>query len=197
MKPEDFNSFGARRGNHEVMMRGTFANIRLKNLLVPGVEGGVTRHLPSGEQLSIYDAAMRYQKEGVPLVVLAARSTAPGSSPRLGRQGHHAARRARGHRQVLRAHPPLEPGRHGRACRCSSRRARTRRRWASRATRVFSIDGIAEGLAPMKKLTVTAGATAAPPRRFTVTARIDTPNELDYYRHGGILQYVLRQLAKA
>ena len=80
MQPKDFNSYGARRGNHEVMMRGTFANVRLKNLLAPGTEGGVTRHLPDGEEMSIYDAAMKYQAEGVPLVVLAGKEYGSGSS---------------------------------------------------------------------------------------------------------------------
>jgi len=194
--PADFNSFGARRGNHEVMMRGTFANIRLKNRLVPGVEGGVTRHLPSGEQLFIYDAAMRYQKEGVPLVVIAGAEYGTGSSRDwaakgtflLGVRAVIAKSFERIHRSnlvgmgvlPLQFLPPQDATSLGLT-----------------GHEMYSIEGIAEGLAPMKKLTVTAGSHGAPPKRFTVVARIDTPNELDYYRHGGILQYVLRQLAKA
>ena len=119
--PRDFNSYGSRRGNHEVMMRGTFANIRLRNQLAPGTEGGVTLHLPDGEQMSIYDAAMRYQAEGVPLVVLGGKEYGSGSSRDWAAKGTRAARRARGDRRELRAHPPLEPDRDGRACPCSSR----------------------------------------------------------------------------
>ncbi len=94
VQPADFNSYGARRGNHEVMMRGTFANIRLRNLLLPGTEGGVTLHLPDGEQMSIYDAAMRYKADRTPLVILAGKEYGTGSFARLGRQGHDAAGRA-------------------------------------------------------------------------------------------------------
>ncbi len=111
---EDFNSYGARRGNHEVMMRGTFANVRLRNLLAPGTEGGVTLHLPDGTETSIFDAAMQYADEGIPLVVLAGREYGTGQQPRLGGEGHGPARRARRHCAELRAHPPLQPHRHGR-----------------------------------------------------------------------------------
>ena len=127
---KDFNSYGARRGNHEVMMRGTFANIRIRNEMLSNVEGGMTKHLPSGEQMPIYDAAMRYKAEGVPLVVFGGKEYGTGSLARLGGQGHHAARRQGGDRRKLRAHPPLQPGRHGRAAADRSRRARTARRWA-------------------------------------------------------------------
>ena len=115
VEPREFNSYGSRRGNHEVMIRGTFANIRLRNQLVPDVEGGVTVHLPDGEQLPISDAADRYAAEGVPLVVLAGREYGSGSSRELGGEGHAAARGARRDRAVVRADPPLEPGRNGRA----------------------------------------------------------------------------------
>ncbi len=191
VKPEDFNSFGARRGNHEVMMRGTFANIRLKNLLVPGVEGGVTKHMPSGEQLSIYDAAMRYQKEGVPLVVLAGAEYGTGSSRDwaakgtmlLGVKAVIAKSFERIHRSNLIGMGVLplqfEAGQDAASL-------------GLKGDEVISIAGIADGLAPAKKLTVKAGD-----KTFTATCRIDTPNELDYYKHGGILQYVMRQLAKA
>ena len=111
----DFNSYGARRGNHEVMMRGTFANIRIKNQMAPGVEGGVTVHYPDGEQQPIYDAAMRYKAEGTPACDLRRPRIRHGIEPRLGREGHPPAWRARGDRPELRAHPPLQPRRHGRA----------------------------------------------------------------------------------
>jgi aconitate hydratase len=196
VKPQDFNSFGARRGNHEVMMRGTFANIRLKNLLVPGVEGGVTKHQPSGEQLFIYDAAMRYQQEGVPLVVLAGAEYGTGSSRDwaakgtflLGARAVIAKSFERIHRSNLIGMGVLpaqfQPGEDAVSLGLTG-------------GETFGITGIADGLAPAKKLTVTATAQDGTVKTFTVTARIDTPNELDYYRHGGILQYVLRQLAKS
>ncbi|GMU62091.1 MAG: aconitate hydratase [Myxococcaceae bacterium] len=195
VKPEDFNSFGARRGNHEVMMRGTFANIRLKNLLVPGVEGGVTKHLPSGEQMSIFDAAMRYQKEGVPLIILGGAEYGTGSSRDwaakgtmlLGVKAVITKSFERIHRSNLIGMGVLplqfQPGEDAASL-------------GLKGDETFSISGIAEGLAPMKKLQVTAKG-AGGERTFTVTARIDTPNELDYYRHGGILQYVLRHLARS
>ena len=115
VKVADFNSYGARRGNHEVMMRGTFANIRLRNLLVPGVEGGVTVHLPSGEQTSIYDAAMRYQREHTPLIVLAGREYGTGSSRDWAAKGTMLLGVQGRDRRELRAHPSLESHRHGRA----------------------------------------------------------------------------------
>ncbi|MBX7099040.1 MAG: aconitate hydratase AcnA [Myxococcaceae bacterium] len=195
VKPEDFNSFGARRGNHEVMMRGTFANIRLKNLLTPGVEGGVTKHLPSGEQLSIYDAAMRYQKEGVPLVVLAGAEYGTGSSRDwaakgtmlLGVKAVITKSFERIHRSNLIGMGVLplqfEAGQDAASLGLDG-------------SEVFSIAGIATDLAPGKKLTVKATGKNGE-KSFTAVCRIDTPNELDYYRHGGILQYVLRSLAKS
>ena len=196
VEPADFNSYGARRGNHEVMMRGTFANIRLRNLLVPGVEGGVTVHLPSGEQGSIYDAAMRYKKEGTPLD----RARRPGVRhrllARLGGQGHDAARREGGDRRELRAHPPLQPHRHGRRARCSSSRGRTRSPWGSPGAKCSTIAGLSQ-----RRCARSARSPRRPrraqPIKFTARVRIDTPKEREYYRHGGILQYVLRQLAAA
>ncbi len=196
VKPEDFNSFGARRGNHEVMMRGTFANIRLKNLLVPGVEGGVTKHLPSGEQLSIYDAAMRYQKEGVPLVILAGAEYGTGSSRDwaakgtmlLGVKAVITKSFERIHRSNLIGMGVLP---------LQFQAGEDVKTLGLDGSELFSIAGIAEGLAPQKKLTVTAtGADGKVKTTFVATCRIDTPNELDYYKHGGILQYVLRHLAK-
>jgi aconitate hydratase len=196
VKPEEFNSFGARRGNHEVMMRGTFANIRLKNLLVPGVEGGVTKHMPSGEQMFIFDASMKYQKEGTPLVIIGGAEYGTGSSRDwaakgtmlLGVKAVITKSFERIHRSNLIGMGviPLQ--------------FQTGEDAASlglKGNESYSIAGIADGLSPAKKLTVTAKSDDGSTKTFTVTCRIDTPNELDYYKHGGILQYVLRQLAKA
>jgi aconitate hydratase len=197
VEPKDFNSYGARRGNHEVMVRGTFANIRLRNLLVPGTEGGVTVHLPSREKMSIYDAAMLYEKEKTPLVVLAGAEYGTGSSrdwaakgtQLLGVRAVIAKSFERIHRSNLVGMGVLplqfEAGEDAASLGLTGQET-------------FDIAGIADGLAPGKKLTVEVGASdKRPARRFTVTARIDTPNELDYFRNGGILPFVLRQLARA
>ncbi|MBF5043623.1 aconitate hydratase AcnA [Aggregicoccus sp. 17bor-14] len=195
VEPKDFNSYGARRGNHEVMMRGTFANIRLKNLLVPGVEGGVTVHIPTRERMSIYDASMKYQAEGTPLVVLAGAEYGTGSSRDwaakgtmlLGVKAVIAKSFERIHRSNLVGMGVLplqfQEGEDAQSLGLSGQET-------------FEVKGVAEGLSPMKKLTVKATGEKGT-KEFTVTARIDTPNELDYYRHGGILTYVLRSLAKA
>jgi aconitase A len=192
VEQKDFNSYGARRGNHEVMMRGTFANIRLRNLLVPGVEGGVTAHLPDGEQMSIYDAAMRYKKEGTPLVILAGREYGTGSSRDwaakgtmlLGVRAVIAESYERIHRSNLigMGVAPLQfmPGENVTALKLTGREQ-------------FDIEGLSQGDA--KEVTVTATADGGKPIRFKARLRIDTPKEREYYRHGGILQYVLRQLA--
>ena len=192
VQPGDFNSYGARRGNHEVMLRGTFANIRLRNLLVPGVEGGVTIHLPSGAQTSIYDAAMRYQKEGTPLVVLAGREYGTGSSRDwaakgtmlLGVKAVIADSFERIHRSNLigMGVVPLQfmPGQNAQSLGLTGHE-------------VFDISGLGKGDA--KQVAVTATPPGGKPIQFTARVRIDTPKEREYYRHGGILQYVLRQLA--
>jgi aconitate hydratase len=192
--PNDFNSYGARRGNHEVMMRGTFANIRLRNLLVPGVEGGVTVHLPDGEQASIYDVAMRYRKEGTPLVVLAGREYGTGSSRDwaakgtmlLGVRAVIAESFERIHRSNLigMGVAPLQflPGQNAASLRLTGRE-------------VFDIAGLSHGDAG--EVTVSATPQQGKTVQFTARLRIDTPKEREYYRHGGILQYVLRQLASA
>jgi aconitate hydratase len=189
--PEDFNSYGARRGNHEVMVRGTFANIRLRNRLAPGTEGGVTLHQPSGEQLSIYEASMRYAQEGVPLIVLAGKEYGSGSSrdwaakgPRLlGVRAVIAESFERIHRSNLVGMGvlPLQY--------LASQSAQS---LALSGQERFEISGIAEGVTPGKRLTVKADG-----KTFEVLARIDTPDEADYYRHGGILPYVLRGLLRA
>ena len=193
VKAADFNSYGARRGNHEVMMRGTFANIRLRNLLVPGVEGGVTVHLPSGEQTSIYDAAMRYKGEHTPLIILAGREYGTGSSRDwaakgpmlLGVRAVIAESFERIHRSNLigMGVAPLQfqPGESAKSLGLSGRE-------------VFEITGLASGDA--REVTVKATpADGGKAITFKARVRIDTPKEREYYRHGGILQYVLRQLA--
>ena len=192
--PKDFNSYGARRGNHEVMMRGTFANIRLRNLLVPGVEGGVTVHLPDGEQASIYDVAMRYRKEGTPLVVLAGREYGTGSSRDwaakgtmlLGVKAVIAESFERIHRSNLigMGVAPLQflLGQNAASLRLTGRE-------------VFDIAGLSD--ADAGEVTVSATPQQGKTVQFTARLRIDTPQEREYYRHGGILQYVLRQLASA
>jgi len=193
VKPADFNSYGARRGNHEVMMRGTFANIRLRNQLVPGVEGGITVHLPSGEQTSIYDAAMRYKEEDTALVILAGREYGTGSSRDwaakgtmlLGVRAVIAESFERIHRSNLigMGVAPLQfqPGESAKSLGLSGRET-------------FEITGLASGDA--KEVSVKATPTdGGKPLTFKARLRIDTPKEREYYRHGGILQYVLRQLA--
>ena len=194
--PRDFNSFGSRRGNHQVMMRGTFANIRLRNRLAPGTEGGWTRHLPGGEQMSIYDAATRYQAQGTPLLVLAGKEYGSGSSRDwaakgtllLGVRAVIAESFERIHRSnlVFMGVLPLV-----------FRAGETAASLGLTGAESFDLGGIADGLAPRSDVGVRATATDGTVTEFTVTARIDTPEELHYYRHGGILPYVLRQLAAA
>ncbi len=130
MKPIDFNQYGTRRGNHEVMMRGTFANIRIKNQMVPGVEGGVTIHYPDKEQMPIYDAAMRYKQEKVPLVIFAGKEYGTGSSRDWAAKGYHPARCSRGDRADLRTHPQIQPCGYGCVAAGAPKRARPGRRWA-------------------------------------------------------------------
>jgi aconitate hydratase len=191
--PKDFNQYGARRGNHEVMMRGTFANIRLKNMLAPGTEGGVAVHLPDKKQMSIYDAAMQYQKEGTPLIVVAGKEYGTGSSrdwaakgPRLlGIKAAIAETFERIHRSNLigMGIVPVvfKPGENLKTHNLTG-------------LEKFDILGIGPGLKLRQELTVKATADDGKSTEFKVICRIDTPAELDYYRHGGILEYVLRQL---
>jgi aconitate hydratase len=192
VRPVDFNSYGARRGNHEVMVRGTFANIRLRNQLAPGTEGGVTVHLPDGEAMSIYDAAMRYEKEGVPLVVIAGKEYGAGSSRDwaakgpllLGVRAVIAESYERIHRSNLVGMGVLplefEPG-------------QTPTSLGLTGQETYSIEGIG-GLSPRKKLTVHARDDSGKTTTFQTIARADTPEEVSYYQHGGILRYVLRQM---
>ena len=187
----DFNSYGSRRGNHEVMMRGTFANIRLRNELAPGTEGGVTRHLPDGEEMSIYDAAMKYAEEGTPLVVLGGKEYGSGSSRDWAAKGTNllgvraviAESFERIHRSNLvgMGVVPLQyaDGESAASLGLSGEEE-------------FAITGLAEPLnAGELPRTVTVRADD---KEFEARVRIDTPKEADYFRHGGILQYVLRSL---
>jgi aconitate hydratase len=191
VKPADFNQYGARRGNHEVMVRGTFANIRLKNLMLSGVEGGFTKHLPDGTQMAIYDAAVQYAAEHIPLIVIAGEQYGTGSSRDwaakgtllLGVRAVIAKSFERIHRSNLIGMGVLplmfEPGQDAKSLGLTG-------------DELISIDGIAGGVTPKKKLTVKAGD-----KTFTAIARVDTPQESEYIAHGGILQYVLRQRAAA
>jgi aconitate hydratase A / 2-methylisocitrate dehydratase len=187
---KDFNSYGARRGNHEVMIRGTFANIRLRNRLAPGTEGGVTMHLPDGEQMTIYDAAMRYQEEGVPLVVLAGKEYGSGSSrdwaakgPRLlGVRAVLARSYERIHRSNLVGMGILPLEFHG---------GTSVESLGLSGHETFDVVGLEDAGADAFPREVTVRADD---REFRAKVRIDTPNEVEYFRHGGILQFVLRQL---
>jgi aconitate hydratase len=189
---KDFNSLGSRRGNHEVMMRGTFANIRLRNLLAPGTEGGVTLHLPDAEPMSIFDAAMKYQQENVPLVVLAGKEYGSGSSrdwaakgPRLlGVRAVIAESYERIHRSNLVGMGILP---------LQFNNGDTAATLGLTGQEVFNIEGLGDGT--VKEVIVTATADNGQTTTFTARVRIDTPQEVEYYRNGGILQYVLRQLA--
>jgi aconitate hydratase len=193
VQPADFNQYGARRGNHEVMMRGTFANIRLRNLLLPGTEGGITLHIPSGEQLSIFDAAMRYKAEKTPLVILAGKEYGTGSSRDwaakgtmlLGVKAVIAESYERIHRSNLIGMGVLP---------LQFQSGQTAASLGLTGKERFDIQGLEQG----KAKTVTVVATpdgGGAPIRFEVRVRIDTPKERDYFQHGGILHYVLRQLA--
>jgi aconitate hydratase len=186
----DFNSYGARRGNHDVMMRGTFANIRIKNKMVPGVEGGVTRHIPTGQQMPIYDAAMLYKEAGTPLVIIAGKEYGTGSSRDWAAKGTNllgvraviAETYERIHRSNLVGmgviplqfldEVPIFDG-----------------------TETLTILGVGE-LTPRKEIAVKVTKADGMSSTFAVRVRIDTANELEYFQHGGILQYVLRNLAR-
>jgi aconitate hydratase A / 2-methylisocitrate dehydratase len=195
VEPREFNSYGARRGNHEVMMRGTFANIRLRNQLVPGVEGGWTRHLPDGEQMAIYDAAMRYQEEGVPLIVIAGKEYGTGSSrdwaakgtALLGVRAVIAESYERIHRSNLVGMGVLP---------LQFRAGESRASIGLTGGEVFDVAGIAAGLSPQQRLEVRAVREDASELKFEVIARIDTAVEVEYYRNGGILHAVLRGMAR-
>jgi aconitate hydratase len=198
VKPADFNSYGSRRGNHEVMVRGTFANVRLRNKLAPGTEGGVTRLLPEGEQMSIFDASVEYAGRGIPLIILAGKEYGSGSSrdwaakgPKLlGVRAAIAESYERIHRSNLVGMGILplqfEEGQNAELLGLTGEE-------------VYDFPGLTallkDGLAKSRTLRVKATAGDGKVKEFNAKVRIDTPQEIEYYKHGGILQYVLRQLA--
>jgi aconitate hydratase len=194
VEPKDFNSYGARRGNHEVMVRGTFANVRLRNLLVPGIEGGVTRYLPTDEQMPIFDASEKYRAAGTPLVVIAGKEYGSGSSRDWAAKGPYLlgikAAIAESFERIHRSNLigmgilPLE-----------FTDGTTPATYGLTGEEIFDITGIAAGVTPRMHAQVKAtDAKTGKSIEFKVRVRIDTPDEAEYYRHGGILQYVLRQL---
>jgi aconitate hydratase len=191
----DFNSFGSRRGNDRVMTRGTFGNIRLRNLLAPGTEGGVTVQMPSNEPMSIYEASIKYKEENVPLVVLAGKDYGMGSSRDWAAKGTNllgvkavlAESFERIHRSNLVGMGVLP---------LQFKDGENRESLGLKGDEVYSIEGLSNALKPRQDIKVIA-RSAAGEKFFIMTVRIDTPVEVDYYRHGGILQMVLRQLAKA
>ncbi len=193
--PADFNSYGARRGNHEVMVRGTFANVRLRNALVPGVEGGYTRYLPTGEQMSIFDASVLYKQAGTPLIVLAGKEYGSGSSRDWAAKGPMLLGvRAAIAESFERIHRSNLIGMGILPLQYPAGVDRTTLGLTGEET--FDITGIAADLHPRMTVKVTARKPGGSVTTFDAIVRIDTPDEADYYRHGGILQYVLRQLAK-
>jgi aconitate hydratase len=190
---KDFNSYGARRGNHEVMVRGTFANVRIKNLMVPGVEGGVTIHHPEGERTSIYDAAMRYQSEGVPLVIVAGQEYGTGSSRDWAAKGT----RLLGVKAVIaqsfeRIHRSNLVGMGVLPCQFKDDTSAASLKLDGSET--FDLLGIESGIEPRQDVTLIIHRADGTSEEIPITLRIDTPIEVDYYRHGGILPFVLRQL---
>ena len=192
VQPKDFNSYGARRGNHEVMVRGTLANVRLRNQLAPGTEGGWTQHLPDGEQMYIYDASIRYQQEGVPLLIVAGKEYGSGSSRDwaakgvllLGVKAVIAESFERIHRTNLVGMGvlPLQfmDGENAASLKLTGRES-------------FSVEGVKEALSGAAR----RARVRADEKTFEVIVRVDTPQEVEYYRNGGILPYVLRQIAAA
>jgi aconitate hydratase len=193
VQPKDFNSYGSRRGNHEVMVRGTFANVRLKNLLAPGTEGGVTRHLPDGAPMSIFDAAVQYAKEGVPLVVLAGKEYGAGSSrdwaakgPKLlGVRAVIAESYERIHRSNLVGMGILP---------LQFAAGETAASLGLTGEEVFELTDLEAAIKGNRELTVKARSANGSEKTFRTSVRIDTPREVLYYQHGGILTFVLRQL---
>ncbi|HXU08705.1 MAG TPA: aconitate hydratase, partial [Blastocatellia bacterium] len=189
----DFNSYGARRGNDRVMTRGTFANVRIKNLMVPGVEGGVTIHQPDGERMSIYDAAMKYQAENTPLIVLAGQEYGTGSSrdwaakgtKLLGVSAVIAQSFERIHRSNLVGMGVLP---------CQFHDGTNAHSLKLDGSETFDLTGFERGIEPRQELMLTIHRASVETEQVPVTLRIDTPIEVEYYLHGGILPYVLRQL---
>ena len=191
VKPEDFNSYGSRRGNHEVMVRGTFANVRIKNLLCKGIEGGVTRHLPDDKQMSIFDASMQYQADGIPLLVIAGKEYGTGSSRDwaakgpllLGIRAVIAESFERIHRSNLVGMGVLP---------LQFKNSENAQSLGLTGEESYEITGVAQ-IGTGSDVKVKATDSSGKVKEFTTRSRIDTPNEVEYFRHGGILPYVLRQ----
>ncbi len=198
VQPVDFNSYGSRRGNHEVMMRGTFANTRIRNKMVPHIEGGFTKHIPGGKELTIYDAAMQYRSEGVPVIILAGKEYGSGSSRDwaakgpllLGVRAVIAESFERIHRSNLVGMGilPLQF--------LTDQTAESLGLNGEESYEIVGLDSVLASFAPGKTVEVKATATDGSVKTFKATLRIDTPQEVQYYQHGGILQYVIRQLLK-
>ena len=195
VSPKDFNSYGSRRGNDRVMTRGTFANIRLKNLLAPGTEGGVTIYLPTGEPMSIFDAAVRYQQAGTPLIVIAGKDYGMGSSRDwaakgvmlLGVRAVIAESFERIHRSNLVGMGVLP---------VEFRAGESRATLGLTGRETFSIEDLGDRLTPRQELKVSARREDGSEFTFAVNCRIDTLVEVEYYRHGGVLQMVLRKMLR-
>jgi aconitate hydratase len=190
---QDFNSYGSRRGNHEVMVRGTFANVRIRNLMVAGVEGGVTKHYPGGEQMSIYDAACKYMEAGTPLVIFAGQEYGTGSSRDWAAKGTRllgvraviAQSFERIHRSNLVGMGVLP---------CQFREGTNAATLKLDGGETYDLLGIGEELRPRQEVSLIIHRNDGTAETVPLTVRIDTPIEVDYYKHGGILPYVLRQL---
>jgi len=193
VRPKDFNSYGSRRGNHEVMMRGTFANIRIRNTMVDGIEGGFTRHMPSGEQMSVYDAAMKYKAEGVPLVVFGGKEYGTGSSRDwaakgtilLGVKAVIVESFERIHRSNLIGMGVLP---------LQFKNGMSWKALNLDGSETFDVTGIAGDIEPRQDMTLVIHRADGSSEDVALMCRIDTAGEVDYYRHGGVLQYVLRNL---
>ena len=194
IRPDDFNSYGARRGNFEVMTRGTFANIRIRNEMVPGTEGGFTNHLPDGKEMSVYEASMLYQRDGVPLIVIAGKDYGMGSSRDWAAKGPNLlgikAAIVESFERIHRSNLigmgvlPLE-----------FNDGMSRQSLDIDGTEIFDITGVAEGITPGMDVSVKITRSDGSSEKITTKCRIDTLDEVEYYRHGGILQYVLRNIA--
>ena len=195
IRPEDFNSYGARRGNFEVMTRGTFANIRIRNEMVPGTEGGFTKHMPDGKEMSVYEASMQYQQDGIPLVVIAGKDYGMGSSRDWAAKGPNLlgikAAIVESFERIHRSNLigmgvlPLE-----------FKDGMTRKSLNLDGTEIFDITGVAGGITPAMDVAVKITRADGSTEDITTKCRIDTLDEVEYYRHGGILQYVLRNIAE-
>ena len=196
IRPNEFNSYGSRRGNHEVMMRGTFANIRIRNEMVPGTEGGFTKHMPDGKQMSVYEAAMQYQEEGVPLVVFGGKDYGMGSSRDwaakgpclLGIKAVIVESFERIHRSNLIGMGVLP---------LQFKDGATHASLKIDGSETVDITGIAGGITPAMDVACRIMRADGSNEDITLTCRIDTMDEVEYYRHGGILQYVLRNMLQA